>query len=346
MTTTRLRFVNPSAISKSLRCSICLEPFWNPVRTPCGHVFCKGCLEGWREKKPSCPLDQQPLPASGSFQVDFVLAELLSEYLIHCPNECSWTGIQRDWSTHQPICPNERVSCSNPGCKEVLPRKEVVTHQEICPHLAANKSVITLNVGGRKFQTLRATLMKKGISDENTTFFSKLFQGQTQAYFDNEGNYFIDRNGDIFAYILEWMRTDVLEVPPTISRETLMREIAFYGLRAPSSLQAQTSPETYRFVRFGETKNQVSPTPATTTPTFGGFGFGAATTPAYGSTTTLATATPTTEEKAAEIASILNKQAQEGFHPTEETLSWLVGKLQDVHVREPSMGLFRRDTLL
>eukprot|EP01102_Stenamoeba_stenopodia_P007063 TRINITY_DN1974_c0_g1_i4.p1 TRINITY_DN1974_c0_g1~~TRINITY_DN1974_c0_g1_i4.p1 ORF type:complete len:201 (-),score=10.08 TRINITY_DN1974_c0_g1_i4:362-964(-) len=156
----RLRYVNPSTISKSLRCSICLEPFFEPIRTPCGHVFCKECLQAWVQKKPSCPLDTTPLPTTGPFQVDFVLSELFAEFPIVCPNECSWTGLQRDVTSHLSVCPAQNVSCSNPGCKEVLPRKEIVKHQESCPHLTTNKTVVTLNVGGKKFQTLRATLMK------------------------------------------------------------------------------------------------------------------------------------------------------------------------------------------
>jgi len=36
-------YVNP--VSEHLKCSICVEPFVNPLRSPCGHVFCKTCIE-------------------------------------------------------------------------------------------------------------------------------------------------------------------------------------------------------------------------------------------------------------------------------------------------------------
>lgn len=343
----RFRFVNPSAISKSLRCSICLEPFFQPVRTPCGHVFCKECLEGWREKKPSCPLDQQPLPA-GSHQVDFVLAELLSEYEILCPNECSWTGIQRDWPAHRSLCPNERVSCSNPGCKQVLPRKELVKHQEVCPHLDTNKSVITLNVGGRKFQTLRTTLMK-----HENSYFAKLFQGHTQAYFDNESNYFIDRNGDLFDYILEWMRTGVLEVPQIVSVERLKREMAFYELSFPPQEPA------YRVVRIGKTDSPTRTRRAPTSSQSSAFTGFASSTPTFGAPSPASTSTffgpsvvptapslsfPTQNDEAETLRSLLNQQAQDGYYPTKETLSWLLnnGRLRD-YSSERYVALFRRE---
>lgn len=49
-------------------CPICWEPFWQPVRTVCGHAFCKGCLLkstlAQLEQVPanvSCPMCRHPL---------------------------------------------------------------------------------------------------------------------------------------------------------------------------------------------------------------------------------------------------------------------------------------------
>ena len=35
----------PVLIGDHLTCSICLDLFEDPVTTPCGHTFCKGCLD-------------------------------------------------------------------------------------------------------------------------------------------------------------------------------------------------------------------------------------------------------------------------------------------------------------
>lgn len=208
----------------------------------CGHVFCKECLNDWIKKKPSCPLDQQSLPSTGgSFQVDFVLAELLSEFEILCPNDCSWTGFQRDLTAHRSSCPNESIQCSNPGCNESQLRKEMVRHQEACPHLTSNKAVVTLNVGGRMFQTLRMTLTK-----HENTYFTKLFKGEIPAYFDNQGNYFIDRDGDLFLYILHWLRTGIIELSSSVSRTLFENELKFYQLFDRITLPPSTN--SFRFV--------------------------------------------------------------------------------------------------
>ena len=46
------------------RCLVCLEPPRDPMRLPCGHSFCTGCVSELRSKGVSqaCPLCRAPLP--------------------------------------------------------------------------------------------------------------------------------------------------------------------------------------------------------------------------------------------------------------------------------------------
>ncbi|NXW24322.1 LONF1 protein, partial [Circaetus pectoralis] len=42
-------------------CSLCMRLFFEPVTTPCGHTFCKGCLERCLDHAPQCPLCKESL---------------------------------------------------------------------------------------------------------------------------------------------------------------------------------------------------------------------------------------------------------------------------------------------
>ncbi|NWZ35125.1 LONF1 protein, partial [Brachypodius atriceps] len=44
-----------------LECSLCIRMFFEPVTTPCGHTFCKECLERCLDHQPNCPLCKQSL---------------------------------------------------------------------------------------------------------------------------------------------------------------------------------------------------------------------------------------------------------------------------------------------
>ncbi|KAK5617259.1 LON peptidase N-terminal domain and RING finger protein 1, partial [Crenichthys baileyi] len=44
-----------------LECSLCMRLFYEPVTTPCGHTFCKNCLERCLDHNPQCPLCKESL---------------------------------------------------------------------------------------------------------------------------------------------------------------------------------------------------------------------------------------------------------------------------------------------
>ncbi|XP_040887731.1 uncharacterized protein LOC121177469 [Toxotes jaculatrix] len=63
-------------------CSICLEVFVEPVSTPCGHSFCKACLQGYwnHSKKFSCPMCKKSYSKKPEMSVNRVLAEISSQF--------------------------------------------------------------------------------------------------------------------------------------------------------------------------------------------------------------------------------------------------------------------------
>ncbi|XP_030804152.1 LON peptidase N-terminal domain and RING finger protein 1 [Camarhynchus parvulus] len=65
-------------------CSLCMRLFFEPVTTPCGHTFCKGCLERCLDHAPQCPLCKESLKeylASRKYSITELLEELIMKYL-------------------------------------------------------------------------------------------------------------------------------------------------------------------------------------------------------------------------------------------------------------------------
>ena len=74
-----------------------------------------------------------------------------------------------------------------------------------------------MDVGGVNYSTLISTLIKYPDS-----LLGFMFSGKMKLEPDSNERYFIDRNGKIFEYILDYLRTDVLELP---KNEDLIKQI-------------------------------------------------------------------------------------------------------------------------
>ena len=82
------------------------------------------------------------------------------------------------------------------------------------------KDKVKLNVGGERYTTTVGTLTRKA-----GTHLNEIFSGEWQLELDDlDKSIFIDRNGQIFAYVLEYLRTD------TVADEVLDNEILRHSL--------------------------------------------------------------------------------------------------------------------
>lgn len=82
--------------------------------------------------------------------------------------------------------------------------------------------IVNLDVGGHMYTTTRSTL---------TRFPSSLTLMCILQIFDSDGKVFIDRNGRMFEYILEFLRTNKLSLPDDFSDfASLTAEVEFYDI--------------------------------------------------------------------------------------------------------------------
>lgn len=94
----------------------------------------------------------------------------------------------------------------------------------------APQEVVELNVGGTIFQTFRSTLVKFPDS-----MIAAMFSGRHPLARDKEGRPFLDRNPELFVYVLEYLRTNIY--PEALLTEAQLpffeHEISYFNLVKP-----------------------------------------------------------------------------------------------------------------
>ncbi|XP_013910785.1 PREDICTED: potassium channel regulatory protein [Thamnophis sirtalis] len=99
----------------------------------------------------------------------------------------------------------------------------------------SNQDVIVLNVGGLKFTTRPSTLQRFPESR-----LARMLNGNDPEFKLLNGQYFVDRDGVLFSYILDSLRTLQLALPSDFSDyRRLRREADFYGLYSVADLLHQ-----------------------------------------------------------------------------------------------------------
>jgi hypothetical protein len=85
---------------------------------------------------------------------------------------------------------------------------------------------VRLNVGSRVFDTCPQTLTM-------SPYFDSFLEGRIGHAVDENGRLFIDRDGDLFAYLLNFMRTTKLYMPQSIileKRQQLLGECEYFAM--------------------------------------------------------------------------------------------------------------------
>ncbi|XP_048059570.1 E3 ubiquitin-protein ligase TRIM39-like isoform X2 [Megalobrama amblycephala] len=76
-------------LTEELQCSICLDVFTDPVTTPCGHNFCKTCLNKcWDNSRTcNCPYCKETFKIRPDLKINTTLRELVDHYKKKSPEK-------------------------------------------------------------------------------------------------------------------------------------------------------------------------------------------------------------------------------------------------------------------
>merc|ERR1719439_115618 len=100
---------------------------------------------------------------------------------------------------------------------------------------------VKLDVGGHKFTTSTATLRSV-----DGSMLSAMFSGRFPLKPHTDGHFHIDRNGEHFGKILDYLRDRHLAVPKDDEgRARLLRELDFFGLTDAKRILDPPPPPNY-----------------------------------------------------------------------------------------------------
>ena len=111
------------------------------------------------------------------------------------------------------------------------------------------EKIVTLNVGGTKYTTSLSSLTKYPDS-----MLGAMFSGRYTLPQQEDGSFFIDRDGDTFSYILSYLRDRniVLSIIPLLSKEVRLKlqyEAKFYQLQELEAiLSVMAAPNVYSII--------------------------------------------------------------------------------------------------
>jgi hypothetical protein len=129
------------------------------------------------------------------------------------------------------------------GLAEVDARRAEL-HREVAAmqmHQAAHEGRVELNIGGFRYETSVQTLRRVP-----HTFFDASFSGRYAQDVCTDGSIFVDRDGEHFGHILEYMRDCVISMAepgarPSVSLlRALKREFGFYCIELYAEQPTQT----------------------------------------------------------------------------------------------------------
>ncbi|XP_015266727.1 PREDICTED: E3 ubiquitin-protein ligase PDZRN3 isoform X1 [Gekko japonicus] len=122
-------------VDPDFKCNLCNKVLEDPLTTPCGHVFCAGCVLPWVVQQGSCPVKCQRISTKELNHV-LPLKSLILKLDIKCDNQargCDKVVKLQHLAEHAEMCDYSPAKCRHKGCAEVLNLRDVDAHmRESC----------------------------------------------------------------------------------------------------------------------------------------------------------------------------------------------------------------------
>ncbi|KAK1891683.1 TNF receptor-associated factor 6 [Dissostichus eleginoides] len=117
-------------LESKYECPICLMALRNAIQTPCGHRFCKNCIEkSIRDAGQRCPVDNARLSEDQLFPDNFAKREILS-LMVRCQNSgCANRMELRHLEKHLAKCEFATVPC--PQCQQSVRQSQIEEHTTV-----------------------------------------------------------------------------------------------------------------------------------------------------------------------------------------------------------------------
>lgn len=117
-------------VDPDFKCNLCNKVLEDPLTTPCGHVFCAGCVLPWVVQQGSCPVNCQRISTKELNHV-LPLKSLILKLDIKCDNHargCEAVVPLQQLGEHAETCDFSPAKCRNRGCRQVLNLRDVEQH--------------------------------------------------------------------------------------------------------------------------------------------------------------------------------------------------------------------------
>jgi hypothetical protein len=114
---------------QDLECSIDGSVPLNPVMCKkCENIFCKDCIDTWKQKSSACPMRCQPMELVSTDKS--IIKQQLLKIKLWCPNKdkgCTEKVLINDLQKHEKLCEYRLVNCLK--CNSEVPSAKLIDHQ-------------------------------------------------------------------------------------------------------------------------------------------------------------------------------------------------------------------------